>query len=102
MMLLLRDDGVIETFASPDSPPDWIEPIDVQNQEYSFCDLRGQKYKGEMTKRVGVFGSGAYRLVPYGPADPRHTSALLDRATGVEGDERFPDLDSLRRHIEDL
>ena len=32
MMLILRDDPVIEVFASPDNPPNWIEPIDIENE----------------------------------------------------------------------
>jgi len=31
MMLMLRDDPVIEVFDSPDNPPDWIEWIDIEN-----------------------------------------------------------------------
>ena len=55
MMLILRDDPVIEVFASPDNPPNWIEPIDIENEEYSFCDDNGQRYAGLITQPAGWF-----------------------------------------------
>ena len=42
MMVMLRDDQVIELFDSVDNPPDGIEGIDIENGEYQFCDERGQ------------------------------------------------------------
>jgi hypothetical protein len=38
MMIMLRDDQVIEVFDSPDDPPSWIEAIDIENGEYQFCE----------------------------------------------------------------
>jgi hypothetical protein len=46
MIFILRDDLVLEVFDTSDNPPNWIEPIDIENEEYSFCDDHGQRYGG--------------------------------------------------------
>lgn len=99
MMLILRDDMVVETFDSPEHPPDWIETIDVENQEYEFCDDRGQRYVGKIEKGKGWLSRNGYRLVPVGQPDPAFLFAFLARATCIEPGGRFSSLDDLKEHL---
>ena len=46
MMLILRDDGIVETSEFHTSPPDWAEWTDIEKSEYEFCDEIGQRYRG--------------------------------------------------------
>lgn len=48
MMMVLRDDPVIEVFESPLSPPDWIEIGDIRDRCFCFCDDVGQRFIGEV------------------------------------------------------
>jgi hypothetical protein len=98
-MLILRDDSVIETFASPDSPPTWIEAIDVENGEYEFCDDRGQKYIGKILKGEGFRAVDDLELVPDGPADMAHALKMIEEAVDIESGNNFSDLEALRTHI---
>src|SRR4051794_39188424 len=93
MMLLLRDDLVLETFDSPDDPPNWIEWIDVENHEYSFSDDRGQLYEGQLVRRSGLFKAEQWRLVPVERANISNATKLVDRAGAVDPDKcAFPDV----------
>ena len=98
MMMILRDDGVIEVFESPSCPPDWIEVIDVENGEYQFCDDTGQRYVGEIATRGGLFRQAEWRLRPEGPPDMRNALDLIAKAKMIEPNGMFPDLESLTRH----
>lgn len=97
MMLILRDDGLIETFDSPEYPPNWIERIDVENEEYTFSSDTGQRYKGELIRKAGFFAPEKWRLAPHGEPDIENALALVDRAEGV--DPEFSNLQALREHI---
>ena len=101
MMLILRDDQVIETFESADNPPSWIEWIDVKNAEYTFSDDRGQMYEGRLDHAGGLFRGEKWHLVPVGIANPNNAIALIERAVAVDPDYcASPDLESLRRRLE--
>ena len=99
MMLILRDDPVIEVFASPDNPPNWIEPIDTENEEYSFCDDNGQRYAGLITQPAGWFRPAVFVLRPVGAPDMANAIALVDRAVAIEPNDEFTDLASLRSYL---
>ena len=96
---MLRDDPVIEVFSSPDTLPNSIEGIDVENGEYLFCDERGQKYVGEVTRPSGWFKSEEIRLRPEGAPSISNVLELIDRAELIEPNDQFPDLESLRRYV---
>lgn len=98
MMLILRDDPVIETFESPEKPPNWIETIDVKNQEYQFCDDTGQRYVGKIKKR-GFFSADTFELIPDGPPDRANLAKMLDEAEMIEAGDRFATLEELRKHL---
>lgn len=99
MMLILRDDQVIEIFDSPASPPGWIEAIDIENQGYSFCDESGQRYVGVIIRLGGWFGQDEYELQPEGVPDISNALTLVDKAKLIEPNDRFPDLKSLRDYL---
>ena len=100
VMLLLRDDLIVETFDSPDDPPDWVEWIDVENGEYRFCSETGQKYRGELVQRGWLFRSVKWRLIPDGKPDPRNAIAIVERAVDVDPQRScFADLATLRQHL---
>ena len=95
MMLILRDDLILETFESPDQPPTWIEWIDIENEEYEFCSDRGHRYIGKVR---GDGGLGEWTLVPAGTPDLENAVSLVHRAVGIERSQ-FSDLASLLAYI---
>jgi hypothetical protein len=99
MMIMLRDDQVIEIFRSADAPPSWIEAIDIENGEYRFCDERGQWYTGEITRPSGWFKAAEFRLRPEGSLSLDNALELIKGAQGIEPNDEFPDLESLRRYL---
>ncbi len=99
MMLILRDDPVIETFDSPSNPPNWIETIDVKNCEYQFCDHLGQKYIGRIKKGKGFFSSETFELIPDGTPNVENLHVLLEKAEMIESGDRFASLDELKKHL---
>jgi hypothetical protein len=101
MMILLRDDPVIEIFDSPDNPPDWIEAIDIENNEYRFCDDDGQQYFGVITRPTSWFRLPHYELKPVGSPDVANAVALVDQAVAIEPNHKFADLAVLRSYLLD-
>lgn len=101
MMLILRDDKVLEVFKSPQDPPAWIEAIDVMNGEYSFSDERGQKFIGVEVKKVQVFKPGSFDLCSNGDPNIINALSLVDQAKALESNVFFADLASLRKHLTD-
>lgn len=71
---MLRDDAVIEIFDSPDRPPDWIEGVDVENGEYEFCDDRGQRYVGVITRSSSWWRQPEFELRPEGQSNVKTLS----------------------------
>jgi hypothetical protein len=100
MMLILRDDPVIEVFDAPDNPPNRIEPIDVENEAYSFRDDHGQPYVGVVTQPIGwFFRRVSFELRPVGAPDIANAIALVERAVAIEPNDKFADLASLRNYL---
>jgi hypothetical protein len=99
MILMLRDDNVIVLFESPNDPPGRLEAMDIENEEYRFCDATGQRYKGVITRPVGVFSAGAFVLRPEGLPELKNAIDLIDQAVGLEANKWYEDLASLRRHL---
>jgi len=100
MMMLLTDDRVLEVFESPQSPPSWIEAIDIENGEYRFCDDKGQRYVGISTKRTGWLGTGKFELRRAGRPDLKNALELVDAAVSIKPNSVFPDLASVRQHLQ--
>ncbi len=98
-MMILRDDQVIEVFDSPDRPPNWIEAIDVQNEEYRFCDDAGQRYVGEIIRPGKWFRQATWRLRREGEPDIKNAIDLINQAKLIEPNDRLPDLEALKQYI---
>jgi hypothetical protein len=96
---MLRDDPVIELFDSPDAPPDWIEWIDIENGEYRFCDEQGQRYVGVVTHPKGWFKQPTFCLRPEGTASLKNVLDLAEQAEAIKPNDRFPDLEALRKYL---
>jgi hypothetical protein len=99
MMLMLRDDHVIEIFESAPTVRDGIEVIDIENQEYQFCDQDGQRYVGVVVKKGRWLKSSNFELRPEGAADIANALRLLDSAVGLETNKRFTDLEAVRAYL---
>ena len=99
MLMMLRDDKVIELFESINDPPKRLETIDIENDEYQFCDLRGQRYVGVVARPAGWFSDGTFELRAEGPAILQNALSLLDQATDLADNQWFQDLASLRRSL---
>ena len=98
-MLMLLDEPTIVVFDSPDNPPDWIEAIDVENQEYQFVDEDGQQFVGVITRPGSWFRSPQYELKPVGSPELANALDLVDRAVAIEPHYKFKDLGKLRAHL---
>jgi len=99
MMMMLRDDLVIELFDDPRTPPAWIEGVDVENKEYAFCDVNGQRYEGRITTPGTLLHQPRFQLEVIGSPDLANALDLLSRAAGIEKNERIGDLAMLREFI---
>jgi hypothetical protein len=69
MLLVLDTDRELYLFSAVAEAEAWLEAIDVENDEYDFCDESGQRFGPEITSPVTAFGAGAFRLVPQGERD---------------------------------
>ena len=98
-MIILRDDFVIELFDSPDTPPSWIEGIDIENNEFQFCDFTGLQYIGILTRPSGLFRQAEWHLEASGDRDIQNALNLIDRAKALEPNDLFSDLETLRSYI---
>lgn len=99
MMLMLLDEPVIEVFQDPTSPPAWIESIDIENDEFSFCDTEGQRYIGVVTEPARWFRGAVFELRPTGDPDLANVLSLVDRAILIVSNPHFADLEALLRHL---
>jgi len=95
MMMMLRDDLVLELFDDPRTPPAWIEGIDVENKEYSFCDVYGQRYEGRITTSGTLLHQARFHLEAVGSPDLANALDMLGRASGMEKSGRIENLAAL-------
>lgn len=79
MMMMLRDDLMIELFDDPSSPPSWIEGVDVEGKEYAFCDVSGQRYEGRIIEPGTLLRQPRFQLEAVGSADRAHALSLVKR-----------------------
>jgi hypothetical protein len=95
MIMMLRDDLVLELFANPDNPPDWIEGLDIENAEYEFCNEDGCAYLPIIDKPSSAFSQAKYRLRENGSPDPNNALAFALRAKGIAPNASFKNVDEL-------
>ena len=101
MIIVLLDDSTIMLFGSTDKVMIELEAIDIENEEYLFCDEHGQRFLGVVTtKPRGWFRQDEFlELRPVGEPDVANAIALVDRAVFVCPNEWFADLASLRGYL---
>jgi hypothetical protein len=80
MLLLIDRDQCLYVFASVADAEAHLETIDIEDDEYEFCDESGQRYIGEVLKPVGKFTSGEFRIVPRGVRDSDLPLSFVARA----------------------
>jgi hypothetical protein len=69
MLLVLDSDRELYLFATiPEAEAD-LEAIDIESEEYDFCDESGQRFRAEITSPVRGVQSGAFQLVSEGEPD---------------------------------
>jgi len=100
-MLVLETNGnLLHLFSSVSEAELHLEAIDIENQEYEFCDDAGQRFIGEITAPVTVFRSGSFHVRPEGLPDRTIIESFLNRARSLD---RFcngiTSLDDLRKRL---
>lgn len=81
ILALEKDDGSLFVFASITEAELEFEAIDVENDEYEFCDHTGQPFIAKITAPVTTFRAGSYRLQPSGAPDKKIFSRIVSRAS---------------------
>jgi hypothetical protein len=100
MMMVLLDEPTLMLFESPYKPPEWLEAVDVLNNEYRFCDDNGQRFVGASTHPGGWFREPEYALRAQGSPDIANALELVARAGMIMPNPWFADVDSLRCYLE--
>ena|ERR1043166_5965463 len=93
MLLVIDRDQCVYVFASVADAEAHLETVDVEDDEYEFCDESGQRYIGEVLKAVGKFTSGRSRIVPGDFRDPDLPLSFVTRAKYYSS--RVPSLKTL-------
>jgi len=94
MLLVIDRDNTLGIYRSVSDAEADLETIDVELNEYEYCDETGQPYVGEVLETVGKFRSGAFRIVPRGASDPALPRKFLSRA--VECHSKLPGLKTIQ------
>jgi hypothetical protein len=98
IIALEKDDGSLFLFASIAEAEAEFEAIDVENDEYEYCDHTGQRLVAEITAPVRAFRAGSYRLRPSGPQERKLVHQLIARASNLtKGTPEIQSLDDLRK-----
>ena len=84
MILMLDREMGLSLYASTAEAERDLEAIDIENNEYEFCDERGQKIAGQITEPITRFRSGRFRLVTTGEADTAVPLLMVSRARRLE------------------
>ncbi len=67
--MALDSDRELYLFATIPEAEAWLEAIDIEGEEYDFCDESGQRFAAEITSPVTTFRAGTFRLVAQGERD---------------------------------
>jgi hypothetical protein len=85
MMLVLETNGnLLSLFSSVADAESDLEAIDIENNEYEFCDDTGQQFLGEIIAPVTMFCHGNFRLKPDGQPDKANVASIVFRARSLE------------------
>lgn len=69
MLMALDTDRELYPFATIAEAEEWLEAIDIADEEYDFCDESGQRFAAEITSPVTTFRAGSFRLTAQGERD---------------------------------
>jgi hypothetical protein len=98
ILVLETNGGLLYLFSSAAEAESHLEAIDIENDEYEFCDDTGQRFVGEFLKPVTKFGAGSFRLKPDGIPDRAIVSSFLSRARSLDRScNGIKSLDDLRK-----
>ena len=102
MMLVLKDDGCVHVYPSPDDVSLAIEGLDAEDTLRAVFDDTGQRYAIAWLKpnREGLLGleNGVYRLVPSGAPDVPALLQMLSSAP-VFPEKHRTAVEELRRRL---
>jgi hypothetical protein len=70
MVMVLDSDRELDLFETIGEVEQSFEAIDIENEEYDFCDESGQRFIAEITSPPTITRAGAFRLAPEGEPDP--------------------------------
>ena len=92
MILALDKHTALYVFSSTQDAECHLEAIDVQEEQFEFCDTRGQRYSPTYTippkrSRLGPIGFveiGAFRLVTDGGIHADLPERFVERAAHIE------------------
>ena len=100
MILALDKDNVLWVFDAEQDVQCILEPIDIENREYEFCDSEGYALDARITVPISTFRAGAFMLSRRAGSQPGLAMSFVDRArtlgNGVPG---INSLEALRRHL---
>ncbi len=100
MLLVLDRDDCLSLLPSVAAAEAHLETIDIEGDEFQFCDESGQPYVGEVLKPAGTWSGGDFRIVARGMPDAALPGAFLARAkhfySRVLG---LKTLDDARQHL---
>lgn len=78
--IFIENNGDITVFASLQAAENWVEPIDVRNNEYEAFDSEGRRLRLEVQKREGFLKVGhEYVQVTEVESEPAHAADLRER-----------------------
>ena len=84
MIMAIDTDAMLYLFESTNQALKYIEAIDIENDEYKFCDDSGQEYIAEIVKPVTAFRSGTFKLISTGKIDKGIPLSFATRAQEIE------------------
>lgn len=109
MIIAIDKHGALYVFSSAEDAERVREAIDVQQNEFEFCDATGQRYTVVYTippreSRLGPLRTvdiGAFTLTAQGSRDPTLPESFIERATHIEHTSipAFTSIEALRDEI---
>jgi hypothetical protein len=99
MIFVFETNGsLLYLFSSAAEAESHLEAIDIENNEYEFCDDTGQRFVGNVTKPITKFGAGSFNLKPDGKPDKAFIASFLSHARSLDQScNGVKNLDDLRR-----
>ena len=84
MIIAIDTDNLLYLFNSQEEVEIELEAIDIENEEYEFCDEKGQRYQTKTISLVSAFKTGSFTLEPTGKPDKSNIISLIKRAKSLD------------------